>query len=160
MVVPCDFQVIRMRTFPIFFATAVALTMAFSASGAVQHSSASIPTSHTVTQGGVTRVVSSNHISATPPGVLKFGEREANRRLWVAQGTIAALYSVTLPKGKNGRLVIVKFPKSDPEAIVQPVTKTFSLHKGDQIIVVTSPVNSWRRVLPYKGPQLQPSSDD
>ncbi|MGH8128698.1 MAG: hypothetical protein ACRETC_10130 [Gammaproteobacteria bacterium] len=95
--------------------------------------------------------------TSSPPGVLRFGAHEVNRRMQGFIGKIAGLYAATLPSGVKGHLIVVIVPHdSYPIGVVQPDTGTFTLRKGERVIVMQSPTNAWMRVLPYSGPKPLP----
>ncbi|MGH8274509.1 MAG: hypothetical protein ACRES9_09725 [Gammaproteobacteria bacterium] len=92
-----------------------------------------------------------------PPGVLKFAAGETNRQTSARIGRIVTLYAAKPPKGRKGHLIVVSFPNTFPAtSVVQADSRAFTLHPGEQVVVVRSPMYGWSRVLPYNGPKPAP----
>lgn len=86
-----------------------------------------------------------------PPGPTIWNEHEVGRQLSAYPVKIAAIYPAKLPQGKTGQLLIL-LGEHGLFAITQKISKAFTLHKGEQVIYVSSPYNGWNRVFPYNGP--------
>lgn len=91
------------------------------------------------------------HHRYTAPGVLKFGKQETYESKQAHQGTIMALYPVSLESGESGHLIIIKLTRGRLFSVVQPDVDAFSLHKGDSVIL-TGRSDGTQRILPFNPP--------
>jgi hypothetical protein len=172
-----------MRSFLIFCAAAAALAMAAPALAATKAPASGttivikIPAMPSATSARALKKamkglsnfsvhVSGQHndnVGNAPPGVLRFSQAEVNRSTNAEVGKVVSLYPARLSNGQKGHLILMAFGYTNNTfgihrhphltSVVQPDSNAFSLHRGEQVVLVRSTVNGWARVLPYKGPK-------